>query len=305
MTTKQKEPATLSGSEKAAVLLLSLGPEAASDVMRHLGDDEVRRLVKAVARVRSIDAERLDLVNQEFVESLKTSPILAIDGKQFAKTLLTRTTSLQSADPNQQAAALAELELAVDEDTSLAEALAGVAPAGLASVLEAEHPQVAALILAHLDSQRASQTVARLSESFQVEIVERMARLDTVPAALHREIGSVLASQLQRLSRAPGAQIGGVRAAAGLINRLEGDVQERILATIEERDGSLCERIRALTFTFADCLKIDTRSLQTLLKEVPREDLLYALKITPPELSEKIFSNLSSRAAEIHAEDLA
>lgn len=296
----------LSGPEKAAVLLLSLGPDVASEVMRHLADDEVRRVVQAVARVRSIDAERLELVNREFAETLSQNPSLAVDGREFAMALLSRAVAAQhERGKSEEADALADLERSVIDDAGLAQALEGVPATGLAAMLEAEHPQVAALILAHLEPARASETLGRLPEALQAELVERLARIEKLPAGLHGEVGSVLAAHLKGLVRPPGAQVGGVRAAAELVNHIGGDAEERILGLIEERDADLGQRIRALTFTFDDCAKLDARSLQTLLKEVPRDDLLYALKTASPALTEKIFANISSRAAEILREDMA
>ncbi len=296
----------LSGPEKAAVLLLSLGPDVASEVMRHLADDEMRRVVQAVARVRSIDAERLELVNREFAETLSQNPSLAVDGREFAMALLSRAVAAQhERGKSEETDALADLEQSVIDDAGLAQALEGVPATGLAAMLEAEHPQVAALILAYLEPARASETLGRLPEALQAELVERLARIEKLPAGLHGEVGSVLAAHLKGLVRPPGAQVGGVRAAAELVNHIGGDAGERILGLIEERDADLGQRIRALTFTFDDCAKLDARSLQTLLKEVPRDDLLYALKTASPALTEKIFANISSRAAEILREDMA
>lgn len=295
----------LTGTEKAAVLLLSLGPDVATEVMRHLAEDEVRRVVQAVARVRSVDTERLESVNKEFTEILTANPSLAVDGREFAMALLSRTAAAQSekgdAEPND---ALAQLEQHVINDTSLSDALDGVPSSGLATLLEAEHPQIAALILAHVEPRRAAEAIQRLPEQLQIDVVERMARIESVPAGLHGQVSAVLAQQMRGLARPAGSQIGGVRAVAAIVNQLGGELEGKILGAIEEHDAELGQKIRALTFTFDDCLKLDTRSLQTLLKEVPREDLLYALKTASPALSEKIFANISSRAAEILREDM-
>ena len=295
----------LNGAEKAAVLLLSLGPEVATEVMRHLAEDEVRKVVQAVARVRSVDADRLDVVNKEFADTIGQNPSLAVDGREFAMTLLSRAaTTQQERGKSREASVLADIEQHGMENVDLTQALDGVPAAGLASLLEGEHPQVAALILAHLEAARASETIANLSDELQADVIERMARLETVPLSLHDEVGAVMASQLRSLVRPAGSKVGGVRAVAEVVNQLGGDAEGKILGAIEERDAELGQRIRALTFTFDDCAKLDARSLQTLLKEVPREDLLYALKTASPTLAEKIFANISSRAAEILREDM-
>jgi len=291
----------LAGVEKAAVLLLSLGPEAATTVLKHLGEAEVRQVSQALARMRTVEPEQLDSVHQEFAERLGASG-LAVDGKEFARALVTR--ALPDGASGTRASILAELD-APGGGGDLGAALAGVPADGLARLLAGEHPQIAALVLAHLGATQAGEVLACLPDDAQSDLVERLARLESVPATLVAEVGSTLREQARALLRPPGTTAGGPRAVAELMNCANKAVEARVFEQLEARDPKLVSTIRNLMFTFEDCVKLDNRSLQTLLKEVAREDLLLALKTASPELSAKIFSNVSSRAAEILREDMA
>jgi flagellar motor switch protein FliG len=299
--------ARLPGVEKAAVLLLSLGTEAASDVLRHLGESEVRRVSQALARVRSVDPEQLGRIHREFQERLSATKGLAVDGKEFARAVVNKALADQGGTSAiRRVEILAEIEHTAGGGVVLAEALADVPVDGLARLLEGEHPQVAALILGHVPAARAGEVLVHLPEALQSDVVERLARLDSVPPELIGELGTVVREQVKSLlGPATGSAVGGPRAVAEMMNHADKTVEGRIFEEIETRDPELASTIRNLMFTFEDCLKLDNRSLQNLLKEVAREDLLLALKTASPALSEKIFANVSSRAAEILREDMA
>jgi flagellar motor switch protein FliG len=288
----------LSGVDKAAVLLLSLGPEAATSVLRHLGEAEVRQVSHALARVRSVEPEHLEHVHQEFQERLGAAGV-AVDGKEFARAVVTKALPDGSAD------ILAGLEAVAGGASVLGDALAGAPAAGLARLLSGEHPQIAALVLAHLGASQAGELLGFLPEELQADVVERMARLESVPATLVAEVGATLRAQVQASLRPAGSTAGGPKAVAQLMNCADKTIEARVFEAMEARDPELVNTIRNLMFTFEDCVKLDNRSLQTLLKEVAREDLLLALKTASPELSAKIFANVSSRAAEILREDMA
>ncbi len=292
-------PPALAGVDKAAVLLLSLGPDAATSVLRHLGEAEVRQVSQALARVRALEPEQLERVHEEFGRRLHASGV-AVDGRQFARTVVTN--ALGDATPAS-GAVLAELESA--GGAALTKILGDLPAAGLARVLAAEHPQIATIVLAHLGAAHASEVLACLPEDLQSDVVERLARLASVPATLVEEVGTALRAQAQALLRPAGATCGGPKVVAELMNSADKTIEARVFEQIEARDPELVSTIRNLMFTFEDCIKLDNRSLQTLLKEVAREDLLLALKTASPDLSAKIFANVSSRAAEILREDMA
>jgi flagellar motor switch protein FliG len=183
--------------------------------------------------------------------------------------------------------------------------LGSVPAAGLARLLANEHPQISTLVLACLGAAQAGEVLAGLPETLQSELVERLARIESVPAPLVAEVGAQLRQQVQALLRPSGTAVGGLKVVAELMNAADKTLEARVFEAIETRDPELVSTIRNLMFTFEDCIKLDNRSLQTLLKEVAREDLLLALKTASPDLSTKIFANVSSRAAEILREDMS
>lgn len=296
----------MAGPDKAAVLLLSLGAETATEVLRHLGESEVRQVSQALARTRFIDPEALDFVDRDFKESLASGVNLNIDGREFAMTVVNRALADQdSPAAEQRSEILAEIEQTVAGDLGLASILHGVPPTALASILEGEHPQIAALILAHVASATAAETVALLPDVLQADVVERLARLESVSVRLASEVAAVLKERVAGLSKPAESSLGGPKAVAEVLNHADKTVEARIFEEIDKVDPELVEEIRTLMFTFDDCMKLDDRSLQTLLKEVQREDLLLSLKTAAGPLKEKIFRNVSSRAAEILKEDMA
>jgi flagellar motor switch protein FliG len=297
---------SLSGADKAAVLLLSLGQDSATDVMRYLGEDEVRIVSRALARMRAVDPAHIDVVNRDFRQSLVTGANLNIDGREFALNVVNKALSDQESPASaRRAEILAELEQTVAGDLGLASVLHGVPATGLAQLVENEHPQIAALILAHVGPAHAADAIAMLPEVMQGEVVLRLARLESVPARLAAEVGAVLKEQVKGMMTPAGSALGGPRAVAEMMNHADKAIEARIFEDMERSDPELVQEIRNLMFTFDDCMKLDDRSLQTVLKEVSREDLLLALKTASPALTSKIFSNMSSRAVEILKEDMA
>jgi flagellar motor switch protein FliG len=296
----------LAGNEKAAVLLLSIGTEAASDVLRHLGEAEVRKISQALARLRAIVPEQVRQVYHELEEKMGGNG-LAVNGREFARTVVAKALAdPASAAAPHRAEILADLEqLASSDGTGLRRVLENVPADILAKMLEGEHPQIAALILAHLGAAQGGAVLGHFPEDMQADLLERLARLDTVPAGLVAEVGAIFREQVKGLLRPSASALGGLKAVAEMMNHADKGLEERIFAELEKRDSALAESIRRLMFTFEDCIRLDNRSMQTLLKEVAREDLLLALKTASPALSEKIFANVSSRAAEILREDMA
>ncbi len=297
----------LTGIDKAAVLLLSLGEEVAAEVFRHLDEGEVRVVTKALARMRSVPAEHLRSVEQDYRKRVTGSRGMRVDGLLFARSLVSQTLGGGEASTAvNRDEILAELDqLPAGESTGLSRALEGVPPDGLARLLETEHPQIATLILAHLTPSQAMLVLRGLPEALQTELVERLARLDAaIPPSVVQEVGVILRDQVKGLARETGKSAGGPKVVAEMMKHADKATEGRIFEDLEQRDPELAGSIRAMLFTFEDCLQFDNRSMQTLLKEVAREDLLLALKTASPALSEKIFANVSSRAAEILREDL-
>src|SRR5579883_3417450 len=278
-TTLRPGPAPASeGIEKAAILLLTLGPEVAGQVFSHLSDAEVEQISIAIARLRTIRRAQAAAVHEEAWRWLTSREGYLVDGEQFAHKLLTARAAATGQAPR----TVRDLARPRDGETSLAESLQGVAPAALAQLVGGEHPQV-------------------------IDVVRRIADLKTIPSEVLVEVASVLRGQVEELGSVGqgGRSVGGPKLAATIMNQVGKEVEAAVLARLDEEAPEVAESIRKLMLTFDDLAVLERRDMQTLLKEIQREDLLLALKTASPAMREKIFGNISKQAAEILEEDLS
>jgi flagellar motor switch protein FliG len=291
----------VTGLEKAAILLMTLGPEAAAGVFRHLSEHNVREISAAMARLRMISHEQAAAVHEEAWRRLTNRDGLFMDGEQFARQVLT------SVLPAGARGGMREMKRATQSGAEiLAATLEPVPPAALAQVLAGEHPQVTALTVAALPPRQAAQVLGALPEAMQADIVHRITDMQNVSDDVLAEVGDALQGKVSGLGRASqGAPVGGTRVAAAILNAVDETVEQRVFSHLETAAPDMVETIRGLMFTFEDLIQLDNRGLQVVLKEVPREDLMLALKTASPALKEKIFGNLSQRAAEILKEDMS
>jgi flagellar motor switch protein FliG len=284
-----------------------MGPEAASEVLRRLDVREVRQVSQALARARAITPEQVQHVADDFRERGAGPATLSVDGQAFARTVVTKALADSSgAAARSRADILSDLDqMVAASPCTLAAAIDGVPPEGVAKLLETEHPQIVALILASVEPEQAIDIIRHLPEAMQGDMIERLARLDTtVPTSLVTEVSNILREQVRVFARESGTVPGGTKVAAEVMKQADKTLEERIFESLEQRDPELTAAIRAQLFTFEDLMQLDNRGMQALLKEVAREDLLLSLKTASPELAKKIFANVSSRAAEILREDL-
>ena len=280
------------GEEKAAVLLLTFGPEVAAGVLRHLSEPEVRQLSTAIARLRTIPREQAAAVNEEAWRWLSNREGFLVDGERFVRELIEREPGARPI--------LRELA-----GPGVASTLEQLAPAAAAQMLVGEHPQVMAFILAHLSPPQAAAVLSELPAEVVPDIVERIADLKVVSGDLIAEVSAVLEGQVQGLrATAQGTSLGGARTAAEILSRLDPAVEERILARIDETAPELGAQVRSLMLTFEDLARLDARGMQTLLREISRDELLLALKTASPAMREKVFANMAHTAAEILRDDL-
>jgi flagellar motor switch protein FliG len=292
------------GVEKAAILLATLGPEAAAGILRHLSEHEVRQVSGAIARLRSISHEQAAVVHEEAWRRLSNREGVLVDGERFASQIIDATLS---AGGRPSSAAARELKRATQAGADfLASSLESV-PAGLlAQVLANEHPQMIALVLANLRARQAAEVLRALPEELQPDIVHRITELQNVPEELLTDVGDVLQELVQELGGgAAGAHPAGAKLAAQILNAADEGVESRVFTHLESAAPELAEAIRNLMFTFEDLLQLDNRGMQTVLKEVSRDDLILALKTASPGLRDKIFANMSQRAVEILKEDMS
>jgi len=289
--------AKLKGPEKAAILLLSLGEDVAAEIFRRLNPDEMKRLGETLASVNHIpETETIDRLHQEFRAILEGKEAI-LSGDLFLRRTLFKVLD------GQKAASFLE-DVQASKAPRPFERLRQTDPNVLANFIKGEHPQTIALVLAHLSPQAAAQVIKGLPEQLQSEVVTRVAGLDNVPPEVVTDIEEVLEHEIAGVGKARHRKLGGLQAAAEIMNQLDQSTERQIMTSIEEEQQELAEDIRQLMFVFEDLTQIDDRGIRQLLKEISNDDLMLALRTASEPLKAKIFSNLSERAAEMLKEDM-
>ena len=285
----------LSGEEKAAVLLLTLGENAAAEVMKHLEPKDIRRLGVPMTTMTDLTPELRNDVLQEF-RSLSSLASEGVEGKDYMKKILTKALG-------QQKATQILSTLSSQEYTGL-DSLKWLDAKAIERMVSAEHPQTAAVILAHLEADQASQVLLLLPEVARVDIAYRLATMEEIQPDVLKELSEVLESELKVGAKSQGQQLGGVKFLADLMNGLDKTTEQALTASLTERNAGLADSVRQLMFVFDDLAGVDDRGLQELLKEIAKEDLILALRAVGETVKDAIFRNMSSRAAELLKDDM-
>ena len=289
----------LKGFEKAAILLNYLGPDAAKKLFQFADDGDIRKLLGVMQKLRIVPVDVTKRVLEEYYEMLSESQEYIFSDKVTSKDIITEAVGEERAR-----GILGHLSQVSGGSRSL-ESLEMVDAKSLSNFLINEHPQTIAVILAHLEPEKRGEVLKRLPESLQSEVVLRMSNLDHVDPELIAEVDKVLKQELANLGTVEQAQLGGVQPVADMLNVMDKNTETSIMSRIEEKDPILAEEIRKLMFVFEDIVKIDDKGIQALLKEVPNDKLLLALKTANEEIRLKIFKNISQRAAKLLQDDLA
>jgi len=289
----------LDGPQKAAVFLMAMGDDFAKEVFKGLTDYEIKALGKRLARLEdiTIPVETVQEIMTEFQK--KSTEVSGVTGKGFdyLKDALVDALGDDKAKPILESIAQAT-------DTAAFSTLRVVDASLLVDYLRGEHPQTIALILAHLEFTKAAQIIRGLPEKLQPEIIFRMANLGLVPAGVIEDVDSVMRKEIEAMGSVESRRLGGVEAVAEIMNQLDHTTENNIFASLEDFDVDLAEGIRQKMFVFEDIVNIDSRGIQTILKEITNEDLSIALKTSSDKLKDLIFKNMSSRAAEMLYEDM-
>ena len=285
------------GLEDAAILMMSLGEEQAADVFRHLAPKEVQRLGETIARMKAVTRERVDQVLVDFATLAANEHMLVADSNEYVKTVLRKALGEEKAN-------LLIDRILQGSDVTGIESLKWMDPTSVAELLRNEHPQIVAAILVHLEFDQASDVLKMLTERQRNEVMVRIATLDGIQPLALRDLNEVMSKVLAGGDRSRKSSLGGVKTAAEILNMLGSAVETSVLDFVREADSELAQKIMDNMFTFDDVEKIDDKGIQALMKEVQSESLVIALKGATPGLREKIFKNMSSRAAETLKEDL-
>ena len=285
------------GLENAAILLMSLGEEEAAGVFKHLSPKEVQGLGETITKMKSISRDRVDSVLELFANTASEQSNLVSDTDEYVKTVLRRALGDDKAN------------LLIDRilqggDTAGIEGLKWMDPVAVGELLRVEHPQIVAAILVHLDFDHAADVLKTFTERQRNEVLVRVATLDGIQPSALKDLNEVMSKVLAGGERARRASLGGVKAAAEMINLMGASVETAVLDYIREADNDLAQKILDNMFSFDDLQKLDDKGIQAMLKEIQSESLVIALKGATPEMRELVFKNMSTRAAESLREDL-
>jgi len=285
------------GLEDAAILMMSLGEEEASEVFKHLTPKEVQGLGETIAKMKTIPRDRVEMVLERFANQAQEQSLLVTDTDEYVKSVLRKALGDDKAN------------LLIDRilqggDTSGIESLKWMDASSVAELLRNEHPQIVAAILVHLDFDQASSVLKCFTERQRNEVVVRIATLDGIQPSALKDLNDVMSKVLAGGDKLRKASLGGVKTAAEMINLLGGSIETAVLDYVREADNELAQKIMDNMFTFDDLEKVDDKGIQLVLKEVQSESLVIALKGATPEMREKVFRNMSTRAAETLREDL-
>jgi len=285
------------GIERSAILLLSLGEEGATEVFKHLAPREVQKLGMAMSNLKNITRDKVEAVLSAFCSSAQEKSSLGLDSSEYIRSVLTKALG------DDKAGNLID-RILHGGDTSGIEGLKWMDSSAVAELIANEHPQIIATILVHLDRDQASEILGLLSERVRNDVLLRIATLDGIQPSALRELNDVLTKLLSGNNNLKKSAMGGVRAAAEILNFMSGSVEGGLIESVKEYDAELAQKILDEMFVFENIIDIDDRGIQLLLREIQSESLILALKGSSEELREKIFKNMSQRAAEMLRDDL-
>ena len=285
------------GIQRAAILMLALGEDEAAEVMKYLGPREVQKLGAAMSTMKPVNAEQLKQVLDEFREKTEQNTSLGVDSDDYIRTVLTKALG------DDKASSLLNRILGA-RDASGIESLKWMDAQSVAELIRNEHPQIIATILVHLERYHACEVLNHFSDRLRNDVMLRIATLDGVQPGALRELNEVLTKLLTGNENLKKKAMGGIRTAAEILNFFSGDNEASTMESLKNYDSEMAQAIMDEMFVFENILDIDDRGVQIILREVQSESLIIALKAASEELREKIFKNMSQRAAEMMREDL-
>jgi flagellar motor switch protein FliG len=295
----QRKSANMPGLRKAAILLVAVGEELAKEILRALPEVDVQRLTEELADLRGISSEMSREVLEEFWELLETQGFMIHGGLDYASRLLQETFGKERADD-----LLMLVRRSQEEAQGNLAKLQRTDPQQLGKLLDSEHPQTIALVLAHLDPRRASMVLDNLSEEHKVVSIQRLAEMRQFSPEMAQKVAHILHRRLENVGDTARKSYSGFKAVADLLNRLNAEESKKILETIEEGQPELALSIRNLMFTFDDLVTVPPATIREIVSGVDKRQLALALRGTTDDLRAQIFKSMSSRAVEMLKEDM-
>lgn len=288
---------TLTGRQKAAIFLVTLGSDVSAEIFKHLREDEIEQLTFEIARIEIVEPEDRDKVLMEFQELMMAKDFISTGGIDYAKDLLEKAVGGQRATEiiNKLTSSLQVRPFDFIRRTD---------PAHLLNFIQGEHPQTIALILAYLDANKSSNILSQLPHEIQSEVAKRIAIMDRTSPEVLREVERVLEKKLSTLASEDYTAAGGIETIVEVLNLVDRSTERTILETLEEEDPDLAEEIKKRMFVFEDIVLLGDKDIQKVLREVDSTELAKALKGVNSEVQDKIFRNMSKRASAVLKEDM-
>ncbi|HHH38312.1 MAG TPA: flagellar motor switch protein FliG [Sedimenticola sp.] len=287
----------LSGIDRAAILMLALGEKDAATILSHMGPKEVQELGLAMAGMTNVSTTQMEAVMRSFVETLSGQTALGIDSDEYIRNVLTQALGADKAGGVID-------RILLGRNSKGLEQLKWMDPRSIAELIRLEHPQIIAIVLSFLDADQAAEVLSQFPERVQPDIIMRIATLDGIQPAALQELDAILEKQFSGQTNVKSSSLGGIKSAANILNLIEGTLESQIMEQVGATDQDLAQEIQDNMFVFDNLIDVDDRGIQTLLREVASDQLLLALRGAEDELKEKIFRNMSKRAAEMLRDDL-
>ena len=288
----------MSGMEMAAVLMLSLNEEDAAQIFRHLEPKQVQRLGMSMASMKDFSHDKVTAVHRQFIEDIQKYSNIGIGSEDFVRK------ALVAALGEDKAGNLVD-QIIMGSGARGLDSLKWMDARQVASIIQNEHPQIQTIVLSYLDPEQSAEILSQFPEQVRLDLIMRIANLEEVQPAALQELNDIMEKQFAGAAGAQAAKMGGLKAAASIMNYLDTNVEGQLMDAIRDSDEEMSQQIQDLMFVFENLIDVDDRGVQSLLREVPGELLQKALKGADDQLKEKFMKNMSKRAAEMMIEDLA
>ncbi|MEW5681741.1 MAG: flagellar motor switch protein FliG [Pseudomonadota bacterium] len=287
----------LDGVEKAAILLLSLSEEDAAQILKHLEPKQVQRVGLAMAQMTDLNQAKISAVHRLFIEQIQNFSTIGFQSEEFIKRALT------AALGEEKAANLID-QIVLGGGAKGLDSLKWMDSKQVANIIRNEHPQIQTIVLSYLEPEQSAEILSQFPEKVRLDLTMRIANLEEVQPAALQELNEIMEKQFAGQAGTQTAKMGGLKAAADILNYMDTNIEGQLMDSIREHDEEMAQQIQDLMFVFENLIDVDDRGIQTLLREVQQDVLMKALKGTDENLKEKIFKNMSKRAAELLQDDL-
>jgi len=287
----------MNGTERAAVLLLTLGEASAAQVLKHMGPKEVQKVGAAMASMTNVPRDQVTGVLENFSETVQQQTALGVGAEDYIRTVMVDALGEDKAKGVMD-------RILLGSSTKGLEALKWMDARAVAELIRLEHPQIQAIVLSYLDNDHAAEVIKFFPERNRHDVLLRIATLDGVQPTALQELDEILERQFSGNQNVQSSSVGGIKAAADILNFVDSSIEGEIMESIKDADAELGQQIQDLMFVFDNLIDVDDRGIQALLREVSSDTLILALKGADEGMKEKIFANMSKRAAEMMRDDL-